>query len=149
MREEQDEVYRIAEILSDSLAVQGILTIKMKINEFGIIYVTGFEPTTLDDGIYSEVACSMSQFEAHIRGLCGWPLPLVTVLGEWLTVPIKQAQYSLAVTQLPFQADWRFLFYGQKRAEFDENSLLGHVLIPAEDRNEAIAKMISSHIWND
>lgn len=147
--EEQDEVYRIAEILSDSLAVQGILTIKMKINEFGIIYVTGFEPTTLDDGIYSEVACSMSQFEAHIRGLCGWPLPLVTVLGEWLTVPIRQAQYSLAVTQLPFQADWRFLFYGQKRAEFDENSLLGHVLIPAEDRNEAIAKMISSHIWND
>lgn len=82
LREEQDEVYRIAEILSDSLAVQGILTIKMKINEFGIIYVTGFEPTTLDDGIYSEVACSMSQFEAHIRGLCGWPLPLVTVLGE-------------------------------------------------------------------
>ena len=135
--------------MSDSLAVQGILTIKMKINEFGIIYVTGFEPTTLDDGIYSEVACSMSQFEAHIRGLCGWPLPLVTVLGEWLTVPIRQAQYSLAVPQLPFQADWRFLFYGQKRAEFDENSLLGHVLIPAEDRNEAIAKMISSHIWND
>ncbi|MGX6979787.1 ATP-grasp domain-containing protein [Vagococcus elongatus] len=145
--ETAEEIYRIADILSVTLHVQGILNIKMFVNDVGTIYVNSITSIPETDGFYSEQGCSLSHYDAHIRGICGWPIPQMKHHGKWLTLKVTGREYSRALGQIPYQPDWYFHFFGREMTRKDE--LMGVVNIPASELSDSIAKVIQSQIWSD
>lgn len=146
-KETAEEIYRIADILSVTLHVQGILNIKMFVNDVGTIYVNSISSIPGVDGVYTEQGCSMSHYDAHIRGICGWPIPPIKQTGKWLTLEVTGHEYSRALGQIPYQNDWYFYFFGREMKQKDE--LMGFVNIPVGELSESIAKVIQSQIWSD
>lgn len=145
--ETAEEIYRIADILAVTLRIRGVLSIEMFINEVGTIYVNHFTFLPKNAGLYTEQACSISQFDAHIRGICGWPIPKVKSRGRWLTIDVKGKEYSKVLGQIPYKKEWFFQFYGYENENPDD--IIGHVSFPIKKISEAKAAVIRTHIWDD
>ncbi|AYW45159.1 5-(carboxyamino)imidazole ribonucleotide synthase [Tetragenococcus koreensis] len=123
-----EEVKRIGLQIGETLALQGILAIEMGLTESGSIYVTKLTPRPHSTGNYSIDVCSMSQFDAHIRGICGWPLGEVQLFSKAVTVNILGEALNTSVRLIPEKSDWNFYYYGKKRTV--NNRKMGHITIP-------------------
>ena len=89
-----EEAERIARVIAEAVSLSGVLCVEMFLTKSGGLYVNELAPRPHNSGHYSIEACGMSQFDAHNRGVCGWPLEekvsllidavMVNVLGEKL-----------------------------------------------------------------
>lgn len=86
--EVSQEAQRIARVIAKALDLRGVLAIEMFLTKTGSIYVNELAPRPHNSGHYSIEACSQSQFDAHIRGICGWPLGEVKLLSDAVMVNI-------------------------------------------------------------
>ena len=148
--EMEQEVYRIAEILSLTLRIQGVLTIEMFINDMGIIYVNTISGVPSSDGYFTEYGTTLSQTDALVRAACGWPLAMETRNERWLTIEVDKQHYPQLIGQLPYQKNWQIQIFGAnvpyvKRVEAG----VGFVAIPVEQLSEAYSDAIGSQIWSD
>lgn len=147
-KEMREEIYRIVEILALTLNIQGLIVIEMFINDMGIIYVNTLSGIPGSEGYFTEKTCTMSHFEAHVKGVCGWPLNnYVNYSRQWMTLGIDKKHYANALGQIPYQEEWSFNFFGNAQAQEEKN--LGYVSLPVEEVSETFSKIISSHIWGD
>jgi 5-(carboxyamino)imidazole ribonucleotide synthase len=69
------EAQRIACEITEQLDVVGLLAVEFFIRSDGSILVNELAPRPHNSGHYSMNACSLSQFELHLRAVCGLPLP--------------------------------------------------------------------------
>lgn len=84
----------IAEILAQRLDLIGIMAVELFITEEGEVLVNELAPRPHNSGHWSLDGCATSQFEQHIRAICGWtlgdvsilaPCEMINLLGdEWL-----------------------------------------------------------------
>ena len=88
----------------------------------------------------------MSQFDAHIRGICGWPLGETHLLSEAVMVnvlgEVLQASYSL-IEQKP---DWNFHYYGKDVAK--KGRKMGHITILTENIERTLEDIKQTAIWD-
>lgn len=68
------EIQAIAHTLLNSLQAVGIFGIELFITANGKILVNEIAPRTHNSGHFSLDACEISQFEQHLRAVCGLPL---------------------------------------------------------------------------
>ncbi|MEH2317016.1 5-(carboxyamino)imidazole ribonucleotide synthase [Nostoc sp.] len=68
------EIQAIAHTLLNSLKVVGILGIELFLSTDGKVLVNEIAPRTHNSGHFSLDACETSQFEQHLRAVCGLPL---------------------------------------------------------------------------
>ncbi|MBD0385777.1 MAG: 5-(carboxyamino)imidazole ribonucleotide synthase [Nostoc sp. C3-bin3] len=68
------EIQAIAHTLLNSLEVVGIFGIELFLSADGKILVNEIAPRTHNSGHFSLDACETSQFEQHLRAVCGLPL---------------------------------------------------------------------------
>jgi 5-(carboxyamino)imidazole ribonucleotide synthase len=89
------EARRIGEALTEELRVVGLLAVEMFVEEDGTVRVNEIAPRPHNSGHYTWEACAVSQFEQHLRAVCGLPLgstelirpaAMVNLLGEDLGV---------------------------------------------------------------
>ena len=82
---------KLAAGIAESLGVVGLLSVEMFLTRPGGILVNGLAPRPHDSGLWSVDVGETSQFEQHVRAVCGLPLgpsgarsPVVTatILGE-------------------------------------------------------------------
>jgi len=52
----------------------GVIGVEFFVMEDGDVLVNEFAPRVHNSGHWTEAACMISQFEQHIRAVCGWPL---------------------------------------------------------------------------
>lgn len=139
------EIERLAEKIATDLKVRGMLTIEMFVTEIGIIYVNtlhhgphvGYD-YTLNHGSYS-------QYEAHLRGLLGWPLPTFEQSKRCVSLPVKQEQLSQLLTVIPSQKEW---YYHLDRPTLRQNEdIVGHVNIVTNDLSQALEAIQQTEIW--
>jgi 5-(carboxyamino)imidazole ribonucleotide synthase len=72
--ETAEEARRItAEVLS-RLDYIGVIGVEFFVLEDGAVLVNEFAPRVHNSGHWTIDACAISQFEQHIRAVCGWPL---------------------------------------------------------------------------
>lgn len=128
----QEEMCRIATVIANSIEFNGILTIEFDVTSYGAIYVKGIIPFVDEHIYYSMEACEIDGFEAHIRGLCNWPLLSHSRLfSDAITTLVPGRDLSLAKRQVPQQAHWHFHFYDRDDAFAD--TIVGHITILTDD----------------
>jgi 5-(carboxyamino)imidazole ribonucleotide synthase len=79
------EAQRIAKQLSEAFSYVGVLAVEMFVVPAGTghdVLVNEIAPRVHNSGHWTLDACTVSQFEQHIRAVAGWPLALPLRLGR-------------------------------------------------------------------
>jgi 5-(carboxyamino)imidazole ribonucleotide synthase len=68
------EAVAIAHRIADALDYVGVLGVELFVRRDGTLIVNEIAPRVHNSGHWTLEACSVSQFEQHIRAVAGWPL---------------------------------------------------------------------------
>jgi 5-(carboxyamino)imidazole ribonucleotide synthase len=124
--EQTIQAEKVAMKIADALQVAGLIAVEMFLTNDGEIIVNELAPRPHNSGHYSMDACITSQFEQHIRAICGLPLGDTTLLSPIIMVNILGQHLGKVldkVDQLPPAA--KIHLYGKK--ESVENRKMGHI----------------------
>ena len=134
----EDLAIKYAHMISETLKSVGILAIEMFVKDEDI-YINELAPRPHNSGHYTIDACLTSQFEQHIRAICGLPLGntalhtpvvMVNILGEHMDKP-----------KIPLIPNGKLHLYG--KAEAKTGRKMGHMnLLGDIDNNLKISKEI-------
>ncbi|EOS7811520.1 5-(carboxyamino)imidazole ribonucleotide synthase [Enterococcus hirae] len=142
-----EEAERIARVIAEGMSLSGVLCIEMFLTKTGGLYVNELAPRPHNSGHYSIEACSMSQFDAHIRGICGWPLSKkVRLLSEAVMVNVLGEQLLESYHLIDKKTDWQFHFYGKAQAK--KGRKMGHITIVTEDIQQTLDEIKKTNIWD-
>src|ERR1041384_217106 len=133
----------IAEKVVRALGGVGIFGIEMFLRDNKIM-INEIAPRPHNSGHYSIEACSVSQFEQHIRAILGLPLieprllsPVVMI--NILGIPNYSGEYSLKGIEKAFSVPGLKLhLYGKKISKPQRK--LGHITVTAERIEEALSR---------
>ncbi|NGZ75387.1 5-(carboxyamino)imidazole ribonucleotide synthase [Saccharibacillus sp. VR-M41] len=146
------EAERLAARIAESLGAVGLLAVEMFYGRDGVLYVNEVAPRPHNSGHYTMEACTTSQFEQHVRAICGLPLGspelrtpvvMVNVLGEHLAGVHK---LMLSPESAGTEAVRPKLhLYG--KAETKAGRKMGHINLLCGDTADALAWIESAGIW--
>lgn len=142
-----EEAYRIADDIAVTLNIQGILTIEMFVTEAGMIYVNSLSPGPHSAGHYSLEASNMSQFDAHIRGICGWQLPTIKLYSSAIMLNVVGDQLVETISYIPFEKNWYHHYYGT--TSLNQSDVVGHITILTDDMDSELAHIDQLQIWDN
>jgi len=137
-----------AEKIAENLDAIGLLAIEMFVVD-GEIYVNELAPRPHNSGHYSIDACLTSQFEQHIRAVCGLPLGeatlhtpvvMVNILGDHM----DQKNMQNLAAYLPLLPKGKIHLYG--KAEAVNKRKMGHVNVLG-DIDETLRLLDETGIW--
>lgn len=147
------EIKAIAHTLLNSLQVVGVFGIELFLTADGML-VNEIAPRTHNSGHFSLDACETSQFEQHLRAVCGFSLgnPALqstsAVMVNLLGYENSQSDYQTKRQQLAKIPQAHVHWYG--KTESRPGRKLGHVTVLLDnqhrDRLSALAHTIES-IW--
>lgn len=140
----EEEIERIARTMAEKLELIGVLGIEMFITSSGTLYVNELIPRPHHSGNYSMDACSLSQYDAHIRAICGWPLPETELLSPAVVATILSENEEAAKVQIQLKPDWNFYYYGKENTE--KGQKIGHITVLTEDVEKALATIVDTGI---
>jgi 5-(carboxyamino)imidazole ribonucleotide synthase len=141
----QSQIQTIATQLLESLDAIGILGIELFLTPDGQVFVNEIAPRTHNSGHLTIDACKTSQFEQHLRAICGLPLGdpslhtagavMVNLLGYETAVSDYLAQRQRLAAVPNATVHW----YG--KAEAKPGRKLGHVtvVLDTSERQKAVA----------
>ncbi|MBM7651203.1 5-(carboxyamino)imidazole ribonucleotide synthase [Neobacillus cucumis] len=145
--QQKREAEALAIKIADSLQVVGLIGIEMFLTNEGEILVNELAPRPHNSGHYSMDACMTSQFEQHIRAICGLPLGDTTLLSPIIMVNILGQHLSKVldkVEQLPPTA--KLHLYGKKEAK--ENRKMGHINFLGTSTEQLLQQIKELQIWD-
>jgi 5-(carboxyamino)imidazole ribonucleotide synthase len=144
------EIQAIAHTLLNSLEVVGIFGIELFLRADGKVLVNEIAPRTHNSGHFSLDACETSQFEQHLRAVCGLPLGnpalecagavMVNLLGYENSYSDYQSQRQ-QIAEIP-QAHVHW--YG--KTESRPGRKLGHVTVLLDNQNRESASAYANNI---
>ncbi|RXZ82551.1 5-(carboxyamino)imidazole ribonucleotide synthase [Paenibacillaceae bacterium] len=149
------EARQLAERIAEGLGVVGLIAVELFWQADGGLYVNELAPRPHNSGHYTMEACRTSQFEQHVRAICGLPLGgtelltpvvMVNVLGEHVAPLLERiAQHDAAAERLGVEP--KIHLYGKHEAKVKRK--MGHVNVLAEDVDKALAWISETKIWGD
>lgn len=149
-QEQSLEIEAIAHKLLNSLQYVGILGIELFLKADGTILVNEIAPRTHNSGHFTLDACTTSQFEQHLRAVCGLPLTNTTlnchsaVMVNLLGYEISQSDYQKQRQQLADIPQSIVHWYG--KTESRPGRKLGHITVLSDQDNRNTVKGIIHQI---
>ncbi|MFR4285515.1 MAG: 5-(carboxyamino)imidazole ribonucleotide synthase [Enterococcus italicus] len=140
-----EEAKRVAIDIAEALQLRGVLTVEMFLTESGSIYVNELAPRPHNSGHHTIESCTMSQFDAHIRGICGWPLPQVESLSPAVMINILGIELQRTYRMIGQEPNWHFHYYGKEKAKV--NRKMGHITILTKDIEKTLEEIAQTRIW--
>ncbi|MBT9131544.1 5-(carboxyamino)imidazole ribonucleotide synthase [candidate division NPL-UPA2 bacterium Unc8] len=134
----------IARRISERLEVIGVIGVEMFLCEDGIILVNEIAPRVHNSGHYTIEACYTSQFEQHIRAICGLPLgrtellspvAMINILGEGKG---QGGDFLVGVEKVLSIPGISLHLYGKERARAGRK--MGHLTVLADSVLEAVSR---------
>ena len=149
-REVEAKAIACAKKIAEGLDVIGLLGVEMFVvgDE---IYINELAPRPHNSGHYTIDACVTSQFEQHVRAVCGLPLGdvtqhtpvvMVNILGNHMD---KEALHNLD-PYLPLIERGKIHLYGKTKAKAATNTKMGHVNLLG-DIETSLKLVEESGIW--
>jgi 5-(carboxyamino)imidazole ribonucleotide synthase len=141
----QTQIEAIATTLLHKLDAVGIFGIELFLTQDGQVFVNEIAPRTHNSGHLTIDACHTSQFEQHLRAVCGLPLgdPSLQVAGA---VMVNLLGFETALSSYSDQRDRlaeipNATVYWYSKPESKPGRKLGHVtvLLDRADRESAVA----------
>ncbi|CEJ47710.1 5-(carboxyamino)imidazole ribonucleotide synthase [Umezakia ovalisporum] len=148
------EIQGMAHTLLNSLEVVGVFGIELFLTATGKVLVNEIAPRTHNSGHFSLDACETSQFEQHLRAVCGLPLGNPTlrcasaVMVNLLGYEISRSDYRSQRQKLA-EIPQAFVYWYGKR-ESRPGRKLGHVTVLLdEQKRNVISSMVHTieSIW--
>jgi len=145
---------QMAADIAAHLNVVGLIAVEMFLKADGTLFVNELAPRPHNSGHYTMDACTSSQFELHLRAVCGLPLPepklltpvvMVNVLGEHVA-PLLQWMEAEGERRLPAGVDAKLHLYG--KAESKRGRKMGHVNLLTDDPAKALQWVETCGIWS-
>ena len=142
-----------AKKIAQSMNVIGVLAIEMFVSGEDI-FINELAPRPHNSGHYTIDACITSQFEQHIRAICGLPLGdpslhspvvMVNILGDHVTRGhLTSKDMSDWEPYLPLLANGKLHIYG--KADAREKRKMGHINMLG-DIEDSLKIIQNSNIW--
>lgn len=130
---------KIAVSIANALELRGVLGIEFFVLPDDSLLVNELAPRPHNSGHYTIEACNISQFEAHIRSICGLPIPPIVQRTPAVMRNLLGADLTLAREQLVDHPEWHFHDYG--KAEIKPQRKMGHITVLNEDLDAALATL--------
>ncbi|MGC6770487.1 5-(carboxyamino)imidazole ribonucleotide synthase [Enterococcus sp. LJL128] len=141
-----EEAQRIAQVIAEEVNLAGTLAVEMFVTNNGGIYVNELAPRPHNSGHYTIEACNFSQFDTHIRGICGWSIPEIHLLSEAVMVNIIGEEIYETMDFITEKPDWHFHYYGKDEAKAGRK--MGHITVLTEDTFETLEDIYQTSIWD-
>ena len=141
------EARRLAAGIAEALGHVGVMAVEMFLTRSGDLLVNEIAPRVHNSGHYTFGACATSQFEQHVRAVCGLPLGDTTLLRPAAMLNLLGDSWAQG------EPDWASLvlsvpgaslhLYGKARAA--PGRKMGHVLVLADTADEAAKRAEAIH----
>lgn len=138
---------QLALTLARGFALSGTLAIELFVMPDGRVLVNEMAPRPHNSGHYTIEACSIDQFEAHVRGVAGWPLPSPVLLSDAVMVNVLGQHVGPVRAALGEHPEWHVHDYGKAQAK--HNRKMGHVTVLCDDVRRAVERLQASGCWDD
>lgn len=144
-----------AAAVAESLAAVGLLAVEMFVTEAGELYVNELAPRPHNSGHYTMDGCATSQFEQHLRAICGLPLGdtklltpvvMVNLLGEHLEQAVAWAVQSDTVAGR-LNVMPKFHLYG--KSEVKTGRKMGHINLLCDNVEDGLEWITQTNIWRN
>ncbi|HLP89643.1 MAG TPA: 5-(carboxyamino)imidazole ribonucleotide synthase [Nostocaceae cyanobacterium] len=138
-----EQIEAIAHTILNSLQFVGVLGIELFLTAEGQVLVNEIAPRTHNSGHFSLDACVTSQFEQHLRAVCGFPLTPTSlhcpsaVMVNLLGYENSQSDYQNQRQQLAAIPQAQVHWYGKTAAR--PGRKLGHITVLLEQSNRQAA----------
>jgi 5-(carboxyamino)imidazole ribonucleotide synthase len=151
----QIEAQKLAAAVAQSMQAVGLLAVELFVAADGRLYVNELAPRPHNSGHYTMEACATSQFEQHIRAICGLPLGdtsllspvvMVNVLGEHLEGIIARTGQADAEA-LELGVIPKLHIYGKTEAKTGRK--MGHVNLLCQDVEEGLQWIEQTNLWRN
>ena len=135
----------IARKIATELDLAGTLAIEMFVCKEGGVLVNEMAPRPHNSGHATIEACDFSQFDLHVRGICGWPLPQPRLLEPAVMVNVLGEHLEGATRFALDDPQWHFHLYGKQ--EVRDGRKTGHLTaLGAPDAR--ISQTEGSGVWS-
>ncbi|WP_216830193.1 5-(carboxyamino)imidazole ribonucleotide synthase [Alkalihalobacterium elongatum] len=141
----QGQAKEMALRLASGMEMVGTLAVEMFYTSEGELYINELAPRPHNSGHYTMNACETSQFEQHIRAVCGWPLGNTTLLKPVVMVNILGEHLPQVLQKIGQFQDMKLHLYG--KAEAKKGRKMGHINVLANSTEEALGKVTALEIW--
>lgn len=137
---------RLAEKTMEALHGAGIFGIEMFVTKRGDVLVNEIAPRPHNSGHYANEACSVSQFEQHLRAILNLPLSKPELLSPSVMVNILGSEnfdgpYAVKGLKNMLQVPGaRLYIYGKKTSKPQRK--LGHITATGKNINEALTRAL-------
>lgn len=130
-----DEMKRVARVILGSLDYRGVASIEFVVTPANALYVGVIHAYPNSHNRYSDLACSMSATEAHLRAVTALPVPYeIKTNSSHLFVPFYEDQIETMNEVLTIYPDWAFTFYANAKHQYVSNGeAIGHIMIETTD----------------
>ncbi|MBM7682763.1 5-(carboxyamino)imidazole ribonucleotide synthase [Pullulanibacillus pueri] len=143
----KEKATQMALEISKSLNLVGTLAVEMFMTADEDVFINELAPRPHNSGHYTIEACETSQFEQHIRAICGWPLGSTKQLKPAVMVNLLGQHVEKALEAIPQYSKVHFHLYGKDQAKKDRK--MGHVTILAETTKQALEQADRLNIWEN
>jgi 5-(carboxyamino)imidazole ribonucleotide synthase len=141
----EEKAIEAAKQIASALDLTGTLAVEMFLTQDDEIYINELAPRPHNSGHYTIEACETSQFEQHVRSVCGWPLGSTNLLKPAVMVNILGEHQQPLLDRITELQDWKIHLYGKKEAKHKRK--MGHVTLLRETVEEALKEAEQSGIW--
>lgn len=118
---------QIAINTAEALHLRGVLGIELFELPSGELMINELAPRPHNSGHYSIEACNISQFDAHIRSICGLAIPPIRQFEPAVMVNLLGDNLLAARADWPAHPEWHLHDYG--KAEVREHRKMGHITV--------------------
>ncbi|WP_010632490.1 5-(carboxyamino)imidazole ribonucleotide synthase [Sporolactobacillus vineae] len=141
----REEATQHALHLAEALHLVGTLAVEMFVGKDGKVYVNETAPRPHNSGHFSINACDTSQFEQHVRAICGLPLGSTELLRPVIMVNILGQHVQPVLNKISRLSDAHLHLYGKDEARFGRK--MGHLTILGDTVQDCIDKAEKLNIW--
>ena len=141
-----EHIYRVGETLAKRLELVGTMCIEFFISENDEVFVNEIAPRPHNSGHLTIEACNISQFDAHIRGVCNLAMPKVELLKKAAMINLLGQHLENAKEQLKDHPEWHFHDYGKDAVK--KNRKMGHITILTDDLLKTKQAIENNTIWD-
>ena len=126
--------------LANEINLYGVLGVEMFLRPDGKILINELAPRPHNSGHLTIEGCNISQFEGHVRSICGLPIQGPLLIKPALMRNLLGDDLAKARNDLVNHPEWYFHDYG--KAEIRPQRKMGHITVLGDD---AIKKL---KVWD-
>ncbi len=130
---------KYATVIAQHINLYGVLGIEFFVINDKELLINELAPRPHNSGHYTIEACNISQFEAHIRSICGLPIPHIFQHKKAIMRNLLGNDLTIARNLLSQHPEWHFHDYG--KAEIRPQRKMGHVTILGNDVQNLISSV--------